>query len=244
MAIEKFNLVFEWEKSISPEIKHLAFRREDAQVLDFEPGQFITFLFEVDGKVKRRSYSVATIPSQSDLIEIVLSYVPGGLASECLFNLKKGQCLPAMGPAGRLVLKDDDRKRYVFVGTGTGIGPYRAMLEDVVARQSRDPDFRCDIVLGVRTFGDEIFESDFIDFANQQDNIFYHVTYSREKLANPQSFQHEGYVQDLFDALALNPAQDAVYLCGNPNMIDQAFEDLKARGFEIGDIRREKYISS
>ena len=44
--------------------------------------------------------------------------------------------------------------------------------------------------------------------------------------------------------LDLNPETDVVYICGNPNMIDQSFEMLTNAGFDIKSVRREKYISS
>jgi NAD(P)H-flavin reductase len=48
----------------------------------------------------------------------------------------------------------------------------------------------------------------------------------------------------VFGSLDLSPTTDVVYLCGNPNMIDEAFQLLVDAGFPIPQIRREKYISS
>jgi NAD(P)H-flavin reductase len=44
--------------------------------------------------------------------------------------------------------------------------------------------------------------------------------------------------------LDLDPENDIAYLCGNPDMIDQAFDRLTQKGFSPKNIRREKYISS
>ena len=44
-----------------------------------------------------------------------------------------------MGPAGKLIIKDDpDYKRYILVGTGTGIAPYRSMLPDLAKRLEQE----------------------------------------------------------------------------------------------------------
>jgi ferredoxin-NADP reductase len=253
MAVSVFNLVFEWEKKIAPGISHLAFRKEDGSFFEFEPGQFMTLLFGEGKDLKRRSYSIASIPENSEglakveLIEIVVSYIQGGLASEILFNLKPGQVLKAMGPVGRLVLKPDEPKsRVILIGTGTGIGPYRSMLPRILDKVRENPNFSVDIILGVRTRSEAMFKSDFEAFAAKHPNIRFQVCYSREKSEDLDSFSHEypGYVQESLPRLLLDPALDAVYLCGNPNMIDETFETLKALSFEIGDIRREKYISS
>jgi NAD(P)H-flavin reductase len=52
-----------------------------------------------------------------------------------------------------------------------------------------------------------------------------------------------GRVQTLFHELQLQEKEDVVYLCGNPSMIDEAFQYLQEKGFASQDIVREKYIS-
>lgn len=258
MAVGMFNVVFEWKKTITDGIVHLAFRKEDGSDFEFEPGQFITFLFGEGKELKRRSYSVASLPESVGpiatvkLIEIVVSYVPNGFASEILFNLKPGDLLKAMGPVGRLVLKADEPKcqgahpsRLIFIGTGTGIGPYRSMLPALLEQvKKRAGQHSVDIILGVRTQAEAMFKADFEAFAAQHPNFNFQVCYSREKAENLGKNEYLGYVQESFSRLDLNSDQDIVYLCGNPHMIDESFEWLKEQGFEIGDVRREKYISS
>lgn len=242
MAIEKFNLVLDESYNICPTIKHLSLHRDDGKSLDFIPGQFITFLFNVDGKTKRRSYSIASL--NTDKIEIAVSHVDGGIATEHLFGMKPGDQFPAMGPAGRLILQDDGLKRYILVGTGTGIAPYRAMLPALAERIS-GADFKVEIVLGARHRCDLLYQADFMAFCQTHTDANYQAQLSREDLAEAsQAHEFAGYVQSSFDRLNLKPGEDAIYLCGNPDMIDECYADLEARGFESKDIRREKYISS
>ena len=54
----------------------------------------------------------------------------------------------------------------------------------------------------------------------------------------------EGYVQARMQHLNLNPERDIVYLCGNPDMVDQALAWLKELGFPVARVRREKYLPS
>ena len=53
-----------------------------------------------------------------------------------------------------------------------------------------------------------------------------------------------GYVQQFLAEFSPNADTDIAYLCGNPNMVDACFEQLKADGLPIPQIRREKYVSS
>ncbi|MFZ9034867.1 MAG: FAD-binding oxidoreductase [Francisellaceae bacterium] len=240
MAIEKFQVRLVSSHMIAPNVKHLVFERADGGEFHFEPGQFITFLFDhEDGKVRRRSYSVATIPSDSSYIEVAISYVDGGIASENLFAMQPGDCFNAMGPAGRLVLKEESVKKLILVGTGTGIAPYRAMLPLLAKDQEREVH----IFLGVQYKADAIYADDFRKYAGEHDHIHFTACLSREDKPLATN-EIKGYVQSQFDHLELNPEQDVVYLCGNPNMIDQAYDKLVASGFNAKTVRREKYISS
>lgn len=243
--MKTFQLKFAWEKNLTPNIKHLAFTRTDGEALSFTPGQFITFLFEVDGKTKRRSYSIASIPKKAEETEIAISYMQGGIASETLFNLQTGQSLTCSGPFGRLILRDTDKpKRFVLVATGTGVAPYRSMLPEIADRLEADPELEIVLLLGVQYRRDLLYADDFLDFATQHQRFTFRAYFSRDTLEQPQSYEYQGYVQSAFPDLQLDPDEDLIYLCGNPNMIDNAFAWLSDAEFSPHSVRREKYISS
>ena len=91
---------------------------------------------------------------------------------------------------------------------------------------------------------DALFAEEFSAFAKQFSGRFrFYLCYSREQATSiTESHEIQGHVQDKFPGLALNPATDIVYLCGNPGMIDAAFGMLtEAYGFDKKSVRREKY---
>jgi len=243
MAIQTFPLVLKSVRMIAPEVKHFEFEREDKAAFPFIPGQFITFHIPTEEKTLRRSYSIATLPGEHHKIEFAAGFVKEGPASELLFHLKPGDILQATGPFGKLVLKDETPKRYILVATGTGVTPFRSMLPDLKQRLENS-DLEVHLLLGVRTREHLIYKNDFMQMAKDHPNFHFHACYSREKLEAPESFEHTGYVQNYLFELPLDKDGDVVYLCGNPNMIDEAFNGLKERDFDIHNIRREKYISS
>lgn len=244
MAISTFNMVLKWSKMLTPLAMSLGFEREDGAVFEFNPGQFITLLFDTDDGLKRRSYSLATIPNHKHLIEIVLTLQEGGVASDRLSALQPGGKIKALGPVGRLVIQDDTAKRYVLVGTSTGVAPYRAMLPKLTERLNQQDDFKVVVVQGVQYRDDVLYEDDFLRYAGLHSRLSFHARLSQDALVEAKPHESKGYVQGMFDALQLNPAEDVIYLCGNPNMIDDAFNALTERGFEVKSVRREKYISS
>lgn len=230
---------------VAPGVKHLAFERVDGERLDFIPGQFISVHFTANEKPIKRSYSIATIPNNSEYIEIALSYVEGGSASKLLFELEPGQELNISGPYGRLILRDEETpKRLILIATGTGVTPYRSMLPQFHERFLQDPDLEVRVLLGVRTHNEQLYSKDFLEFAEEHPRFHFDIYYSREYPDELAEHEHSGYVQTAFPALNLDPeAGDLIYLCGNPNMVDNAVELLKQKQFTIQQIRREKYIS-
>jgi ferredoxin-NADP reductase len=243
MSREKFSLILQESKEIAPLVRHFSFVRKDGETFDFIPGQFINLFFEHQDGVLQRSYSLANIPGNSNDVELALSYVSSGRASDYLFNMVRGDEILANGPFGRLTLREEQPMRYVLVATGTGVTPYRSMLMELAKRMH---DTKAEVVLlqGGRSPEDLLYRDEFIDFAERHNNFTFYGCCSRT-LSNPaQDYEREGYVQAQFDALNLDPERDMVFLCGNPNMIDDAYAKLTDMGFTAKNVRREKYVFS
>lgn len=243
MLPKPFTLTLKHVKTLTPTVLHLGFTHAGEQPFNFIPGQFLTIHFTHDNKIVRRSYSVATISGQSDLIEIAASYVADGLASEYLFHLQPGDQIEVTGPFGRLVLTEEQTKRYLLIATGTGVTPYRSMLPELLVRLNKQSDLEVVILFGTRTRADLLYVDDFVAAAQQQPRLKFYACYSREFLEEGEDYEKQGYVSHVIKELNVNPQQDLVYLCGNPNMIDEIFAYLKEQQFASESIRREKYIS-
>lgn len=244
MAITIFPVTLIETKMIAETVRHFVFSCEQSPAFNYEPGQFITIHFEHEGKTLKRSYSIANVPSNNNRIEFAAGYIEGGPGTQLLFNLPIGEQLQISGPYGRLVLKEEPPKRYILVATSTGVTPYRAMLTRLKQELEQNPRLEVVILQGVQTRSDILYADEFINFARSYPNrVSFRVQFSREKAPLPENHEYSGYVQHAFKDLMLNPAEDLVYLCGNPGMIDEAFEDLKNRGFAVQHIIREKYVS-
>ena len=239
---------------LAPAVGHYVFVRDDGQPLDFIPGQFIQVHFHyADGTATKRSYSLATIHDHTlaagEAVEIAVSYVPGGAATALFEGLEQGDRIDASGPFGRFCLMPADRNaRYLLVGTGTGVTPYRAMLPLIEAAIA-ERDAQVVLLFGARTPEELLYGDEFRAFANLHPTRFRFVPCFSRVLPGPGS-EHahpdvrHGYVQQFLAEFAPDPATDIAYLCGNPNMVDACFEALKADGLPIPQIRREKYVSS
>lgn len=239
-----FPIILEDTFMLSPNVKHFIFKSKETPVFDYLPGQFITIHIEHQDKTIRRSYSIANAPEQNNRIEFAAGYIENGIGTQLLFNLKPNNKIYITGPFGRLTLKDDIPKRYILVATSTGITPYRSMIEELKKRCITNPNLNIVILEGVQKKQDVLYKEEFLSLTTLCPNIIFRVHLSREPKENLTLNEYSGYVQHAFPELNLNPAQDMVYLCGNPGMIDESFTYLKDNGFTTQQIIREKYISN
>ncbi|ASQ46955.1 ferredoxin--NADP reductase [Legionella clemsonensis] len=244
MQIQIFPIILKEAFMLSPKVKHFIFNAEKMPPFNYIPGQFITIHFEKNGKMLKRSYSIANVPSQDNRIEFAAGYVEGGPGTELLFNLKPGDAINISGPFGRLILKDNIPKRYILVATSTGVTPYRAMIEELKRRLQATPDLKVIILQGVQKREEILYPDEFKRFAKDFPQVTFRAHLSRELSDNLSEGEYTGYVQHAFPDLSLNPENDVVYLCGNPGMIDNSFAYLKEKGFNLQQIIREKYISA
>lgn len=242
--VKKFNLILQEKIDLSENTQHFRFAVDAPEAFVYKAGQFISLHIEKDGKDHRRNYSIANSPSNDDVIEMAMSYVPNGMASTLLYNLQPGDTLQASGPYGMFTLKDlEPPKRYILIGTGTGITPYRSMLPELET-MLKNNETKVVILQGVRAPQDLLYGGDFVEFAAKSNNASFQACYSREYPAQAQGYEFSGYVQDHLQELNIDPEGDIAYLCGNPNMVDDAFTKLQELGLDRKKIRREKYLSS
>jgi ferredoxin-NADP reductase len=208
----------------------------------FEAGQFITLDLPIhEQKNKRwRSYSIASHPNNSNIIELVIVLLEGGLGTTYLFNkVVVGSVLSFRGPAGKFVLPETIDKNLFFICTGTGIAPFRSMLHFI--KENNIVYKNLFLVFGCRTLNDCLYKDEMIDLGNQLPNFTYLPCFSREE--NLPNWAHKGYVHEAYitQLKKLAPNDANFYLCGWKNMVDDAKEKIIALGFDKKDIHLELY---
>jgi len=107
--------------------------------LSWHAGQYIEFILQ-DGA--RRAYSMANAPLQGGApgIELHIRHMPGGRFTDRVFTgLKEKEILRIEGPFGSFFLREDSPKPMVFLASGTGFAPIKALIEHMWASPARRP---------------------------------------------------------------------------------------------------------
>ena len=233
-----FTVRLERVRQLSSSTRDFVFTRQDGQVIDYVPGQFFRFNFEDKEGTFERSYSLCNYQElYSTRLELVISEVDGGRATRLLFaDDLEDMTAQVMGPFGRLILPTQVPKRLILVATSVGLAPFMPILKILESR----PCDRVVLLLGVRNRDEFIYGRILLAYAERYPWFEIRLCLSREKAL--QNYEYDGYVNQQLSDIDLDPVGDHLLLCGNPYMIDEAWSELREKGFNAKQVIREKYV--
>ncbi len=189
--------------------------------LQFKAGQNLNI--GLAGDVEKRDYSVYSAEGDAS-IEILVKEVVKGLVSKKLKKLRLGDKLEVDGPFGFFTIDDKDilEKKYLFIASGTGIAPFHSMVKSY-------PGLNYTLLHGVR------------DRKETYDKDHYRGGSYISCLSKDKKGDFYGRVTEY---LLQNPVNHDTlcYLCGNVNMIYDAFDILKEQGVPSGNLHAEVYF--
>lgn len=187
-------------------------------------GQYIEFILK-DGR--RRSYSMATPPADDNLVELHIRHTPGGVFTDHVFGagatqMKAREILRVEGPFGSFFLRDDSDKPIVFLASGTGFAPVKAMVERMIATGDNRPAV---LYWGGRRPSDLYMHEVALGWTQALPNFSYVPVVSNpapeDQWEGRTGFVHHAVLSDIPDL-----SGHQVYACGAPIMVDSARTDF------------------
>jgi len=223
--------------ALSEYTKHLEFEVVAGPCFGFVPGQWLSLKQnKPDGEEITRAYSIAS-PPDGNRFALCLNRVQDGFMSGYLCGLQVGTEISAQGPFGNFILRPPLRDT-IFIATGTGIAPYRFMLQWLFADPSRHRGKRFWLVFGSRFEKDIYYHDEYLRLAAEHKNFEYLPTLSQ---AGPEWKGLRGYVQEHVAGLANGRTDRHAYICGLDKMVSANRELLKSLGWDRKATLYEKY---
>ena len=208
MPATQYQAVVDRIDILSYNVRGFRFRLIHPQPFEFKAGQFLIMHVPHNGKTMiKRAYSIASAPHESQTFELCIQHVEGGIASAYFWKLKEGDSVSLSGPHGNFVLKEPMDYDPVFMATGTGVAPLRAMIKHLIhVRFTRD----IWLLFGCRYEHTLLYESEFRSIANVRPNFHYIPTVSRPKDWHGET----GHIQQTFQKYIPDVSHTEIYLCG------------------------------
>ena len=215
---------------LSEDVVKVTLRTPPNKSLEFLAGQYI----DLSVKGIRRSYSIASTPSDSE-IELLIKNYTGGQFSNYLFNeAKVNDLLRIEGPKGTYILPRDIIHNLIFISTGTGIAPNLSLIKSAMKEGKVQPS-QITLIHGQRSAKEHIYSIDEI-----LNGVKIIKCISRE---SAEGFV-QGYVQDAVKELELDISNSLVFACGNPQMVKELKMQMIALGLEERKFKSDVFVPS
>jgi ring-1,2-phenylacetyl-CoA epoxidase subunit PaaE len=204
----------------------VAFEMPDAlkKSFRFVQGQYLTLRARVGDEELRRPYSVCVAPEDGELRVCVKKLRGGRFSSFVNDQLKVGDTLDVMAPAGRFHAPDEPgaARHYVGFAGGSGITPVMSNLRAVLGRE---PASRFTLFYGNRTARSIIFRDELADLKDRfigRLQVFHVLGDEIPEVELFGGLMDEAKVTELATRLIDVETVDWFFICGPGPMMDGA----------------------
>lgn len=230
-------VVQETSDTVTIKLKQPLFKK-----VQYQAGQFLTVISEVNGQNLKRSYSMSSAPHLDATIDISIKRIPEGKMSNYLNdNIKSGDTLEVAEPMGQFVYEPskETERHLILWGAGSGITPLFSMLKSCLFFE---PKSKVTLVYGNRNEETIIFKKALEELKDKfEDRLeIVHV------LSRPSS-QWGGFSGRIDDVVAVNILNrlsllnSEHYLCGPDGMMDAVTAALKRSKISSSKIFKESF---
>ncbi|MBI3087725.1 MAG: hypothetical protein HYY91_02390, partial [Candidatus Omnitrophica bacterium] len=161
-------------------------------------------------------------------------HVEKGAASTFFWQLKEGEPVTISGPHGRFTLKEPLTYQPVFMATGTGVAPFRSMIQHLYHVNCLQDIW---LIFGCRYEHTVLYEAEFKTLASMKHNFHYLPTVSR-----PKEWQGEtGHIQQTFQKHIRDFTNKEIYVCGWLEVVKAVVKDLTELGVPPAQLHYEEW---
>ncbi len=214
---------------LAESVMQVFLKSEGGEVLRFYPGQYINIILH-DGE--RRSFSFATAPEATELIELHIRWIHGGRFTTHVFTaMKEGDVVHFEGPLGSFFLREDSKKPIIFVAGATGFAPVKSMVEYAFRTGMKR---KMMLYWGARSLKDLYLGDLPRRWEREHDNFKFVPVLSdpgpEDHWTGRTGLVHEAILQDFPNLSAYQ-----IYACGSVEMVAAAHPAFMARGLSQDD---------
>ncbi len=205
----------------APDVMVLSLKLPANERMQFLAGQYIDILLKDQ---KPRSFSLANAPHDDEFLELHIRNITGGAFTHHVFEeMKERDILRFMGPLGTFFLREDSDKPIIFVASGTGFAPIKAIIEHALYIGIKRP---MHFYWGARKLADLYMLDKAAEW--EKSGIKFTPVLSdappEDAWQGRTGFVHSAVLDDYRDLSAHD-----VYVCGAPVVVEAAHRDFTSK---------------
>lgn len=221
---------------ITVKVKELTIETEDAvtftldTILDYQPGQFITVILNINGEEYRRSYSLSSSPVTEIFPAFTVKKIAKGIVSNYLVDqIQVGDNLVILPPAGRFHLNPTSVKTHnvVLVAGGSGITPLLSIAKTILHQNQESKVY---LIYAVKNENSIILYQQLENLKIIYENRFvvkYHFSQPLHYTVPPSRLNTSLLIKIFNDVSKMfNYSESEVYVCGPSGLMQSIFTAL------------------
>ena len=223
------------------------FRFRVDEPLRFRAGQYTTIGLRHDKELIERPYSIVSSPCERT-VEFFIELVPSGVFTPRLWMLKPGAIIHIRRRVVGAFTLDSSSDRHLMIATVTGVAPFVSMVRTQHLDQERS-NGKHDQFLIIHGAS---HSTDFGPYRSELERLSsegwltYVPTISRpwkESNWRGEIGRVEDIVRKHADQLNFSSANSTAYVCGHPQMVENAKNILTRARYLKHQIREEQYFA-
>jgi len=236
LTAQQFKATIEKIEDLTYDIKSFVFKLIEPGEIKFKPGQYVQFC--IPDTTEFRAYSVASQPSITDKVELMIRLVPGGLCSTYMHEiLEENDEVYLTGPYGEFFLREDSEKDMICVGGGCGMAPIKSIICHLLEKGSgRNITY----FFGARQKRDLFYTEELERFEREHAN-FKFIPALSEPVPQDEWTGEVGLITQVMQKYLKHDKNQEAYLCGPPPMIDASIGILTSKGIHVDRIYYDKF---
>ena len=205
---------------LAPDVMRLQLKLPANERLQYLAGQYLDILMRGG---MRRSLSIANPPHDDALLELHLRNYGGPFSQHVFERMKEKEILRFEGPLGTFFLREESAKPIIFLASGTGFAPIKAIIEHALHKGVTRP---MTLYWGGRRPTD-LYLNDVAEGWQRDHGVTYVPVISdalpEDNWSGRAGFVHRAVMQDFPDMTGYQ-----VYACGAPIVVESAHKDFTA----------------
>lgn len=236
LSVKEFKTQVEAINDLTYDIKEVVLKINEPDTIAFKPGQYVQY--QIPGTSEYRAYSVASMPSQADTVELITRLVPEGVCTTYMHNvLEEGDEAVLTGPYGEFYLREDSDKEIICIAGGSGLAPIKSIVYHLFEKGT---DRKITFFFGAREVKDLYYREEFEQLDREHANFTFVPALSKPS-ADDNWTGETGFVHLCMNKYIDAASEKEAYLCGPPIMIDASVGALNELGIGQQDIYFDKF---
>jgi ring-1,2-phenylacetyl-CoA epoxidase subunit PaaE len=211
--------------------------------INYLPGQFLTFIFQVNDREVRRSYSLYSSPSLDEPLSIAVKLVENGEISRHLHHKTAvGDVLTALEPNGIFTyIPFHDIRRTVFLfAAGVGITPIFSILKTALLEELHT---KIVLIYSNRSVNDTLFYEELNAWQLRYPERFKIIYFFSDAKIIMKARLNKFMIEQLVvEHMEYDPQQALFYTCGPIDYMVNCRIVLLSLQYSIDQIKRETYF--